>query len=157
MPVLLRNLEHRVSIDTRRVRRAADAVLAAVGFTDSELGLLLVSDRRIRTLNARYRQKDRPTDVLAFPLTVRPPISMKGGSERKRSQVVPTLLGDVVISLPTARRQAAAFGHTVYTEVVRLLVHGVVHLMGYDHERGPRDAARMARRERLILKNLPKR
>ncbi len=64
------------------------------------------------------------------------------------------LLGDVVISVPTARRQAAELGHGLREELRRLLVHAVLHLMGYDHERGPRDAALMARKEQAILKAL---
>jgi len=65
---------------------------------------------------------------------------------------VPMMLGDVVISVPTAKRQAAEHGHGLYEEMSRLLVHGVLHLLGYDHERGPREAARMARKERTILR-----
>jgi len=64
------------------------------------------------------------------------------------------LLGDVVIAMETAKRQASEFGHSLRDEVARLLVHGVLHLLGYDHERGPRDAALMARKEKAILKTI---
>ena len=153
MPVLLRNLQRSVRISSRQLTRAANAILSAAGIPHAELSLVLVSDQRMRRLNARYRQKDRPTDVLAFPL--------HNGAPRGRGEMLirerAGLLGDVVISLPTARRQAQELGHSLYAEVVRLLVHGFVHLLGYDHERGPREAARMDRCERLILRKLQKR
>jgi rRNA maturation RNase YbeY len=64
------------------------------------------------------------------------------------------LLGDVVVSMQTARRQAAERGHGLFDEVVRLVVHGVLHLLGYDHERSLREATRMARKERAILRRI---
>jgi probable rRNA maturation factor len=143
------------------VTRTANAILAAGGIPHAELSLVLVSDQRMRRLNARYRRKNRPTDVLAFPLHNGARRSRAGTMRGDRAGSVRRehvdLIGDVVISLPTAQRQADELGHSLYTEVVRLLVHGFVHLLGYDHERGPREAARMARRERLILRKLPKR
>jgi len=175
VPVVLQNRQRVVAIDRAWLRRTADAVLSAARVEDAELSLVLVSDRRIRALNRRYRKKDRPTDVLAFPLQISPltlTLSLRGRGEKKVSsppsgertkvrgcveassqhQKPPVLLGDVVISVPTARRHAADLGHGLREELQRLLVHGVLHLLGYDHERGPRDAALMARKERAILK-----
>lgn len=86
----------------------------------------IVSDRRIRTLNRRYRRKDRATDVLSFPSTE------------------PGYLGDIVIAAGVARRQAREAGHSLQTELRVLALHGLLHLLGYDHER---DAGRMARVE----------
>ena len=172
VPVVLQNRQHAVTINLARLRRTAKAVLAAARTGDAELSLMLVSDRRMRALNSRYRKQDRSTDVLAFPLTVPsiPPLckGRLGGVESLGKLYLPSplltkegnlrqppvLLGDVVISLPTARRQAAERGHGLFDEVIRLLVHGVLHLLGYDHERGLREAARMARRERAILRTL---
>jgi rRNA maturation RNase YbeY len=126
----------------------AEKILAAAHVKDAELSIVLVSDRRIRALNARYRKKDRATDVLAFPLE-----GVGGhGPGRKKGARPPRLLGDVVISLATARRQAKALGHGLHEEVARLLIHGVLHLLGYDHEEGPREAARMATQERRVLR-----
>lgn len=119
--------------------RAAESILEAVGESQSELSLELVGDGRMRRLNRLYRRKDRTTDVLAFPM---------------RESVSPysALLGDVVISVPTAVRQAREAGRSLNDEVAALLVHGVLHLCGYDHEKGPSEAARMRRRERVLLK-----
>jgi len=101
---------------------------------DAELSIVLVSDGEMQRLNRRWRRKDRPTDVLSFPLDA-------GG-----------LLGDVVISVDTARRQAAEQGTTLGREADRLLIHGLLHLLGYDHERSPAAARRMQRRERALAR-----
>jgi probable rRNA maturation factor len=116
----------------RRLRARAAAFLAALGRAEAELSVLLVTDRRIRTLNRRWRGKDRATDVLSFPLSEPPGIG--------------PLLGDVVISLDTAARRARAEGRPVSRELDRYLAHGVLHLLGYDHER-PEEARVMAAKE----------
>ena len=106
---------------------------------DAEVSVLLIGDGGMRTLNRRYRGKDRTTDVLSFPLR-----------EGKFSRVQPHLLGDIVISVPAAARQAKAAGETLLNEIDRLLVHGFLHLLGYDHERGEVEARRMEARERRL-------
>ena len=98
----------------------------------------------MRRLNREYRKKDRATDVLAFP--IREAVMPRG------VRAVGHMLGDVVISLPTAVRQAKEAGRSLDDELAMLLVHGVLHLCGYDHERNEREAARMARRERTLLR-----
>jgi rRNA maturation RNase YbeY len=169
VPVLLQNRQRGVVIDRAWLGRTAEAVLSAARAGAAELSLMLVSDRRMRALNRRYRKKDRTTDVLAFPMNerrspapaaslgprTRPGASGAGGCDIAKSRLrgVPiVLLGDVVISMPTAKRQAAALGHSLRDEVSRLLVHGVLHLLGYDHERSERDALRMARKEKTVLR-----
>jgi probable rRNA maturation factor len=106
---------------------------------DAEVSVLLIGDRAMRTLNRRYRGKDRTTDVLSFPLR-----------EGRFSLVQQHLLGDIVISVPAAARQARAAGETLLDEIDRLLVHGFLHLLGYDHERGEAEARRMEARERRL-------
>jgi probable rRNA maturation factor len=169
VPVVLQNRQRVVAIDQTWLRRTADAVLAAARADDAELSLVLVSDRRMRALNKRYRNKDRTTDVLAFPLQISPltltlspgPLHLRSNRQPRRAakkvsspplqpQKPPVLLGDVVISVPTARRHAADLGHGLREELRRLLVHGILHLLGYDHERGSRDAALMARKEKAV-------
>ena len=158
MPVLLQNRQRAVAVNCAWLGRTAEAVLAAARVEAAELSLTLVSDRRMRTLNQRYRKKDRTTDVLAFPLAVPygPPLckGRLGGVESKEGdfQKPPMLLGDVVISMETAKRQASELGHSLRDEVARLLVHGVLHLLGYDHERSERDALLMARKEKAVLR-----
>ena len=151
VPVLLRNLQRSVPIDTTRLCRMAEKILIAARVENTELSIILVSDRRIRTLNTRYRKKNRATDVLAFPLAMDGAGQPRCSSRRQQVQP-PKLLGDVVISLSTAQRQATALGHGLHEEVARLLVHGILHLLGYDHEQGPRQAARMIRQEHRLLR-----
>lgn len=95
-------------------------MLEALGQPDAELSVLLTNDRDIQTLNHRHRDKDRPTDVLAFP--------MQEGSPKPGE-----ILGDVVISLETAERQAMGRKRPLVEEVRFLLAHGLLHLVGYDH------------------------
>ncbi len=97
----------------------------------------------MRSLNRRYRGIDRTTDVLSF--------SFREGAF---ADLRPDILGDIVISVPQAERQARQAGHPFAREVELLLVHGLVHLLGYDHERGPSEARRMRRRERQFLKQV---
>jgi probable rRNA maturation factor len=100
--------------------------------SDAELSILITDDAEIRSLNSAYRDLDMSTDVLSFSQLEGEEVP--GGNE---------LLGDIVISLDTAVRQAGEIGHSVAEEMRRLLVHGVFHLLGYDHERGEEEAARM--------------
>jgi len=118
--------------------RKAKIVLDGLGLGASELSVSLVRDAEIRRLNRDYRRQDRPTDVLSF--------SLREGE----FAAVSRSLGDVVISLETAARQARENGFTVGEEVERLLVHGIVHLAGYDHEVSAREARRMKRKEQQM-------
>lgn len=118
----------------------ARALLAHLGIAPAVLSVLLCSDAFIRPLNAEWRGKDAPTDVLSF--------SQREGEGARSDDPV---LGDLVISLDTASRQAAALGHTVESELRVLLVHGLLHLLGLDHEAGPAEAAEMEAREIELL------
>lgn len=104
-----------------------------------ELSLSLVGDRAIRRLNRTWRKKDKPTDVLSFP-----------AGELPRGTPGPRQLGDVVISLDTAKRQAKEYGRTLEQEMHRYLAHGLLHLLGHDHET-TRDARKMAALEEKLL------
>ncbi|MGK7346124.1 MAG: rRNA maturation RNase YbeY [Candidatus Nitrospinota bacterium M3_3B_026] len=126
-----------------RLRRKAELILSSLGLDGAELSVLLTDDAEIRSLNRDYRGKDRPTDVLSF-----------SQREGEFPGVAPEQLGDVVISLDTAARQAEKLGHSLDDEVERLLVHGVLHLAGYDHEKGGAEARRMRDREKKTLELL---
>jgi probable rRNA maturation factor len=108
------------------------------------LSILFVGDRQMRSFNRQYRGKDRTTDVLAFSMREAPPFSGR-------------LLGDVVIAVPTAARQARQGRRSLDEELTILLVHGILHLCGYDHERSEKEAHRMHRREGMILRSITRR
>ena len=146
MPVRMQSQVRRVTIDQARLDRLARAILSDVGETSAELGILFVGDQRMRGLNHLYRGKDRTTDVLAF--------AMREVPTPHASPLMPRPLGDVVVSIPTAQRQARQRGRSLDEELTVLLVHGILHLCGYDHERSEKEARRMHRRERMILRSI---
>lgn len=125
----------------------AQRILGALGLGDSELSVLLVDDAFIRPLNAEWRGKDVATDVLSFPQEEPP-------AEPGRFAAPPALLGDVVISVETAGRQAAELGHPLGVELRALLIHGILHLVGFDHETSDDDAARMRAAEDELHRGL---
>jgi len=122
-----------------RLRKAADRMLAELDLEDAELSVLLVSDAAIHVLNQQHRGKDRPTDVLSFPMGEAP-----GPSD------APRLLGDVVISLPTAARQAKSRKRPLFAEARFLLAHGILHLIGHDHATKPQKRKMDAATRRLV-------
>lgn len=129
------------SFPVRRVKRIASAILDLVGQEDAELSLALIGNAEMQRLNAKYRKKNYPTDVLSFPV--------------EESLPQPTrLLGDVIISVEKAAAQAKERRRSLDEEMITLLIHGIVHLMGYDHERSARDAKIMGRLEKKILRQL---
>lgn len=130
-------------IDSRALKRLATRALAAEAVArGTELSVVLADDAGVRELNRVYRGKDAATDVLSFAQGEGEAFAIADEADRH--------LGDVVISIDTARRQAAEQGHAVADEVAHLLVHGVLHLLGYDHERAA-EARVMHGREDAIL------
>jgi rRNA maturation RNase YbeY len=127
------------TIRVAAVRHDARQILAALGETSADLTVSLVDDAEIHRLNRDFRGKDAPTDVLAFAMREGLRVA---GDDRE--------LGDVVISVDTAVRQAARRRVTPAAEVRTLLIHGILHLLGYDHERSAVEARRMRRTERTV-------
>jgi probable rRNA maturation factor len=138
----------------RVLRRAARGFLASLRLDQRELSILVVTDAGIRALNRRWRRKDKPTDVLSFPLEEPArgegqPVRGRGLDERRGPREA-SALGDIVISLDTALAQARAGGWSLAAELRRLLAHGLLHCLGHDHAL-PEAALRMARAERRLL------
>jgi probable rRNA maturation factor len=128
------------------LRLIAGRVLAAEGVPPAEVGLVITGDRAVQTLNRSYRGEDAPTDVLSFALT-------EGGQDFVLPPDGLLRLGEVVVSLPTARRQAQQAGRPVEEELSHLVVHGLLHLLGYDH-REEREEREMRAREETLLAGL---
>lgn len=116
-------------------------MLAALSLGDCELSVLLCGELVMRELNRTHRNIDRPTDVLAFAMT----------EGRRMPSALPALLGDIVISLPTAARQALASGKDMPAEVTFLLAHGLLHLIGFDHVTAPQERKMTAHTEKLVI------
>ena len=141
MPVEIVRRDAGARFPSRKLRKIANKVLELVKEDQAELSLALVGNAEIRKLNAKFRKKDYATDVLSFPAE-----DILPGAER--------LLGDVIISVEKAQQQAQERRRTVDEEMVTLLIHGVLHLLGYDHERSAKDARAMMRLERKIYRAL---
>jgi probable rRNA maturation factor len=122
------------------VRRRTRILLDALRSPDGEISILLVGDRRIAALNRKFFNREGPTNVIAFPMQAGP-----------FADLHPDLLGDVVISVDTAHREARAAGMDLDERIAQLLVHGVLHLYGYDHENTAADARRMAAKSRRLM------
>jgi probable rRNA maturation factor len=133
------------AIDVRNVRELGDRMLGELGLESTELSVLLTDDAGIHDLNLRHLGNDRPTDVLAFPLDGLDDTARRG--ER--------LLGDVVISLETAARQARSRRRELLAEVRFLLAHGLLHLVGYDHATAEQKKEMTAMTRRLVKSALP--
>jgi probable rRNA maturation factor len=138
-------------LDTRTLARVLERLLVEIGEDGSSVSLTFVRDRAMRELNREHRGKDAPTDVLSFPLhppeaferrgPTRPLVVEEPGMER--------MLGDIVISVDTAARQAADYDAPLAREIERLLIHSVLHLAGHDHME-PEERALMEREERRL-------
>ncbi|TMF97270.1 MAG: rRNA maturation RNase YbeY [Chloroflexi bacterium] len=131
----------RAAIDSERLERLASAVMEREGLPPGEVSVLITDDEMVRRLNREYAGEDTPTDVLAFSLT-------EGEEFASPDDVL--RLGEVIISYPTARRQADDAQRPVRDEIEHLLVHGVLHLLGYDHAE-PAEEERMRGREHELL------
>lgn len=130
-------------VDEIALERLAAHALEAEGVDrPAELSILLADDGVVRELNRTYRGADAPTDVLSF--------AQREGDDFARPEGAAPHLGDVVISLDTAQRQAAEYGQTLHDEVAHLLVHGILHLLGYDHERIAEERAMRAREDAIL-------
>ena len=141
MPVELVRRAAGRKISSRRLKQVALVLLRLAKREDAELSLALIGNAEMQKLNARYRHKDYCTDVLSFPAAKNLPMQAP-------------MLGDVIISVDKAREQAQEHRHTLDREIVTLLIHGIVHLLGYDHERSAREARIMVRLENKMVRRL---
>lgn len=141
MAIWFRTHLRRISVRAKTIQRVTQLILVQAGSPAAHLSVSLVGKTRMRSLNRTYRRQDYPTDVLAFPM----------GSMGEWTKV---FLGDVVICIPVALAQASRFDNTTDQELLRLLIHGTLHLLGYDHEKSEREAARMHRKEQAIFQKL---
>jgi probable rRNA maturation factor len=114
-------------------------------YPDGELSILIVDDQQIADLNLTYLNREGPTNVIAFPMR-----------EGQFDEITPNLLGDVVISIETAQQEADAAGISLQNRFDQLLIHGILHLLGYDHEQTTAEAERMEEKSNSLLAMLDK-
>jgi len=143
MEILFRNAQRKFKIDRQSLLRLIENALGDLAPPNSEISIILVNDDKIRKLNKEYRAKDTATDVLAFPQD-KEALGDKGGR----------LLGDVVVSVETARRQAREHYLSDEEELILLVVHGALHLLGYDHDRSIKDKKKMQKITKKIFSRI---
>lgn len=149
--VIISNNQKEIKIPTgvrMLVRRCCNAVLVSEKFSGSaEISVTFVTDAQIRELNREHRNIDKSTDVLSFPLG-------ENGVYDENPATGAKMLGDIVISIETAFRQADEYGHTLQREIAFLTVHSLLHLLGYDHVDGGLQAVHMREKEEAVLTQL---
>ena len=143
MGVLIENRQDKYAITPKNLKEKAQAILSALGSPDGELSILLLDDPQIAVLNKDYLQREGPTNVIAFPMR-----------EGAFAEITPDLLGDVVISLETAEKEGLAAGMSMEDRLGELMVHGILHLFGYDHEKTEKEARRMEARSIYLLEKI---
>jgi len=143
MEILIQNNQDQHPIDAAQFQSQIGQVLETLEETDCELSLLLTDDIEIQELNRTYRDLDKATDVLSFPQ-----------DEDAVNESGDTLLGDVVISVETAARQAEEHHLSFNEELILLAIHGILHLLGYDHERSPQEARIMQDKTQVVFETL---
>ncbi|MFP4668659.1 MAG: rRNA maturation RNase YbeY [Desulfosalsimonas sp.] len=143
MEVLITNRQNLFRISEESIRSTASALLEALGKTGAELSLLIVDDEQIAEINKTYLGRTGPTNVIAFPM-----------GDSGFAGIQPELLGDVVISVETADREASDAGYLMEERFTELLIHGILHLLGYDHETNEQDAKQMNEKSEELMQYL---
>ncbi|MBT3311895.1 MAG: rRNA maturation RNase YbeY [Desulfobacterales bacterium] len=141
MAILIDNRQNIQKIHLKKVQQKAQVILNALDNPDAELSILIVDDPQIEILNRKYLNREGPTNVIAFPML-----------EGDFSQISPQLLGDVVVSIETAERERINSGLSLEERFTQLIIHGILHLFGYDHEEDENEAELMERKSNDLLK-----
>ena len=134
----------RSRVNKKSLKQVAEKVLKGENRKGSDLSIVLVGPTRIQSLNKKYRSKDRPTDVLAFGQSQKFPVIPRGRRE----------LGEIIICPRVVRRNAKRFNSTFKKEMARVLIHGALHLFGYDHEKGRKQAKKMEEKQNFYLSKM---
>jgi rRNA maturation RNase YbeY len=145
MAIHIKNQQRSKNLNLRKVRKDLAETLSLLGREEAELSILFVGSERMKHLNTLYRGIAKETDVLSFPMEDAQAFNPRASSG------TPHLLGDIVISIPKTLEQAKAYSAPFYEELLRLLIHGLLHLLGYDHEKSRYQKVKMERKEKELL------
>ena len=141
MEIFISNEFPGIKIDTLKFEQQIGIILDSLDCNDHEISILFIGDQGIRDLNHQFRGMDSPTDVLSFPQL----------AEGEPEPPGPIILGDIAISLETARQQSQEHGLSLEEELTLLLIHGILHLLGYDHEISDQEEKRMRKKTRELF------
>ncbi|HUT84331.1 MAG TPA: rRNA maturation RNase YbeY [Thermodesulfobacteriota bacterium] len=139
--VFIKNQQKIIPVEAKKIKKAAERILASLRISGYELSVLLLDNKGIRAVNKKYLNRNRPTNVISFSLT-----------EGEFGNINPHVLGDVVISVEKALEQAETRGTSLEEELTFLLIHGILHLMGYDHEKKGSEREKMRKKEKEVYK-----
>ena len=145
MEVLIENRQNRHELPEQEIQTTAKHILNALGYPDAQLSILIVDDDQIAEFNMTYLNHAGPTNVISFPM-----------QEGQFSDITPELLGDVVISADTADREAQDAGMEMAERFDQLLIHGILHLVGYDHVNSETEAEVMEQKSDELMKQIRK-
>jgi probable rRNA maturation factor len=137
--VFIKNQQEIMPVEAKKIRKAAERILASLRISGYELSVLLLDNKGIRAVNKKYLNRNRPTNVISFSLT-----------EGEFGNINPQVLGDVVISVEKALEQAETRGTSLEEELTFLLIHGILHLVGYDHEKKGSEREKMRKKEKEV-------
>ena len=161
MEILIKNQQNHKQLNKIRIKKASRKILSLLKHPSTELSILFVDDEKMQQLNADYRGINRTTDVLSFPQASEKWEVRNKKFNKKITGIFPTshflpptshfLLGDIVINVQMAVSQAKKSGKNFYDEIYHLLVHGILHLLGYDHEKSKYKSLIMRKKEQEIL------
>jgi len=154
MEILIKNQQNHKQLNKIRIKKASRKILSLLKHPSTELSILFVDDEKMQQLNADYRGINRTTDVLSFPQVNEKWEVRNKKFNKKITRIFPTshfLLGDIVINVQMAVSQAKKSGKNFYDEIYHLLVHGILHLLGYDHEKSKYKSLIMRKKEQEIL------
>ncbi len=147
--ITIRNTQRTIPLDSNYLKKQAAKILAILNYADFDLGIWVTNDRTIRRYNKLYRNKDKPTDILSFAYHP----ELKAGERIRPLTEEDKNLGDLIISAPYVWQEAQRYQVTFEQRLTVLLVHGICHLLGYDHIEDA-DYRRMRAKEAFILKKL---
>jgi probable rRNA maturation factor len=139
--IFIKNQQRTIGVDVKRIKKTAESILAFLNIPNHELSILLLDNKGITEINKKYLSRNRPTNVISFAL-----------NEGEFGNINPHVLGDVVISVEKAQEQAKIKGKTLEEEISFLLIHGILHLLGYDHVKGKRERERMREKEKEVYR-----
>jgi len=140
MKLQIENNQNKIKIDKRRIRSTVLRIMRILDCADKEISLSFVDDEKIKKLNKEYLGKDKPTNVISFSLR-----------EGEYSDINPQIMGDIIISVETAQRDALWGNLTVSQEIDFLIIHGILHLLGYNHENTTREETNKMRKKEKDL------
>jgi len=147
--ITIKNTQRTIPVNTDALQTDTQRILDFLGYADFDIGIWVTTDKTIRGYNKQYRSKDKATDILSFPFWPH----LKAGERIKPKNNEEKNLGDLIISAPYVEREALKYGVSFDERVRVLLVHGICHLLGYDHERDD-DYETMRTQEKKILAHL---